>query len=556
MASIVKRKSKYSVVYNIVDENGVKRQRWETFASQAEAKKRKAQIEYQQSTGTFIAPTAKTIRELLEEYINIYGINTWALSTYESRRALIDNYINPIIGDMPLEQATPRVMDKYYRDLLTVKAKPRPYQTPRNEYLSPRTVKEIHKILRNAFNQAVKWEMISRNPVLNATLPKCETKPREIWTADTLFHALELCDDDNLALALNLAFSCSLRMGEMLALTWDCIDISAESISHDCASIFVNKELQRVQKQSLEMLDGKGVIKVFPSILVSKHTALVLKEPKTKTSIRKVFLPKTVAEMLVAWKMEQDAAIEAIGNEYAAFNLVIATPVGLPCESAQIRKARGLNKMINQPIIERKTPVDFCYVTCNNDTKPIREWMEMNHLKEENISLAKLNHARDAYAVFLYPGGFCKPNGNDVHVNNLPKGLTAVGTLFFNRDAYIIHCKDYKNQKEWEAKRNPVRYESNLGKSYDAKNMSECIRLVRTCTEIAKGETYKVNRKGIDDEFLLRVRAHEFEYEELMDIATGDIEKMERAIEHSTIPEAIDRPLIDSMMLDIRNKLG
>lgn len=52
MASIVKRKSKYSVVYNIVDENGVKRQRWETFASQAEAKKRKAQIEYQQSTLT------------------------------------------------------------------------------------------------------------------------------------------------------------------------------------------------------------------------------------------------------------------------------------------------------------------------------------------------------------------------------------------------------------------------------------------------------------------------------------------------------------------------
>ena len=37
--------------------------------------------------------------------------------------------------------------------------------------------------------------------------------------------------------------------------------------------------------------------------------------------------------------MEQDAAIEAISNEYADFNLIIATPVGLPCESAQIRKA-------------------------------------------------------------------------------------------------------------------------------------------------------------------------------------------------------------------------
>ena len=40
----------------------------------------------------------------------------------------------------------------------------------------------------------------------------------EIWTAETLMHALEVCDDDRLKLALNLAFSCSLRMGEMLGL--------------------------------------------------------------------------------------------------------------------------------------------------------------------------------------------------------------------------------------------------------------------------------------------------------------------------------------------------
>lgn len=230
--------------------------------------------------------------------------------------------------------------------------------------------------------------------------------------------------------------------------------------------------------------------------------------------------------------------------------------------AAQIRKARGLNKMITKPILERLTPVDFCYVmnvnlTLNtgeiiNDTMPIRDWLWMKHLKEEDISLAKLNHARDAYAIFKHPGGFCKPNGNDVHVNDIPKGLVNMGTLFFNKDAYTIHCKAYKSQKEWEAKRNPVRYESNLGKSYDAKNMSECIRLVRTCTEIANGETYKVNRAGIDGDFLLRIRAHEFEYEELMDIATADIEKMDAAIANSTIPEAIDREIVNGITLYIR----
>ena len=43
MASIVKRKKKYSVVYTYTDENGNKRQKWETFDTNAEAKKRKLQ---------------------------------------------------------------------------------------------------------------------------------------------------------------------------------------------------------------------------------------------------------------------------------------------------------------------------------------------------------------------------------------------------------------------------------------------------------------------------------------------------------------------------------
>ena len=102
MASIVKRKSKYSVVYDYTDENGKRRQRWETFSTNAEAKKRKKQIEYEQDSGTFFIPTAKTLNDLLDEYMSIYGVNTWAMSTYESRRGLARNYITPIIGDMLL----------------------------------------------------------------------------------------------------------------------------------------------------------------------------------------------------------------------------------------------------------------------------------------------------------------------------------------------------------------------------------------------------------------------------------------------------------------------
>lgn len=345
MASIVKRRKKFSVVYTYIDETGKKRQKWETFDTNAEAKKRKAQVEYEQETGNFIVPTAKTLNELLDEYMSVYGMNSWAMSTLESKKSLLKNYVRPIIGDMKLEDINTRVIDQYYRSLLKVKSVIINNKKPASEYVTAHTVKEIHKTLRSAFNQAVKWELIAKNPVLNATLPQEEQVPREIWSADTLFKALELCEDDNLALAINLAFSCSLRIGELLGLTWDCVDISSKSIEAGHAYIYVNKELQRVNRDSLKELDEKGVVYKFPPAVASTHTALVLKEPKTKSSIRKVFLPKTVAEMLVKRKEEQEEYKDIFGDEYTDYKLVFAMTNGRPMEGQVINRA--FRKLIN-----------------------------------------------------------------------------------------------------------------------------------------------------------------------------------------------------------------
>ena len=68
MASIVKRKKKYSVVYTYTDENGNKRQKWETFKTLAEANTRKIEIEYSQQVGNFVIPNCTTVSELMKEY--------------------------------------------------------------------------------------------------------------------------------------------------------------------------------------------------------------------------------------------------------------------------------------------------------------------------------------------------------------------------------------------------------------------------------------------------------------------------------------------------------
>ena len=105
MASIIKRKKNYSVVYNYVDENGETKQKWETWHTHKEALKRKAEIENQQHTGTFLPPSNQTITEFLYDFVSLYGEKKWGVSMYDSQTALIANYINPIIGDMALSAA-------------------------------------------------------------------------------------------------------------------------------------------------------------------------------------------------------------------------------------------------------------------------------------------------------------------------------------------------------------------------------------------------------------------------------------------------------------------
>lgn len=180
-------------------------------------------------------------------------------------------------------------------------------------------------------------------PTFDGSDRPCREK-REIWTADTLMYAMEVCEDTRLKLAINLSFSCSLRLGELLGLTWDCVDISPEAIDENRAFVFINKEVQRVKKESLKDLEGKDVLLVFPSLHKTNTTVMILKTPKTESSVRKVFLPKSVANMLVEWQAEQEEVKSVLGEEYIDYNLVMATTFGNPIGEGAIRSQ--LKKLI------------------------------------------------------------------------------------------------------------------------------------------------------------------------------------------------------------------
>jgi integrase len=338
MASIIKRKRKYSVVYFYHDEHGNKRQKWETFGAHKEALKRKAEVEFQQQTETFTPPTFYTVRDLLYDFVILYGKNNWSLSTYSMSKALIDNYINPIIGDLPLSKVSTRTIEEYY---LVLKKTP---AAARNGHTNPglvtaSTIHQVHKILRCAFNQAVKWDTVTKNPVAFASQPKRQPHKREIWTNDIITKALQACDDTKLALALQLAFVCTMRAGEILGLQWDCVDVSDKAIDADRAFVYVHQELARVDKEAMEELENRDIKYIFPTLRPGCVSRLVLKSPKTESSVRKIFIPKTLAYILRRWKEEQAEIKEALGEDFHDFNIVVSHSNGRPVEQRLIEKA-------------------------------------------------------------------------------------------------------------------------------------------------------------------------------------------------------------------------
>lgn len=344
MASIIKRKNSYSVVYNYTDESGNTKQKWETCHTHKDALKRKAEIENQQYNGMFLTPSKTTVETFLYEFVHTYGVNKWGVSMYDSNTAIIANYINPIIGNMEVQSITPRIVDQYIQTLKKTPAASSKTRKARTKYVTDKTIVKIIKVLRCAFKQAVRWELIGKNPFDNVVLPKTEYAKRDIWDAETIRKALDACTDSKLYISLNLAFACSLRLGEILGLTWDNVHIDDQDIASDNAYIFIDKELTRASKQAIETIGEKDIYHIFVPLMPNTSTRLILKKPKTESSIRKVWLPKTVAYILKEWKKSQTELKGFLGDEYHDFNLVVALSNGRPCEGRILEKEFKLLK--------------------------------------------------------------------------------------------------------------------------------------------------------------------------------------------------------------------
>lgn len=228
---------------------------------------------------------------------------------------------------------------------------------------------------------------------------------------------------------------------------------------------------------------------------------------------------------------------------------------------AQIGKSRGLNKKIVKPMDDaRKTPLDFCYVLFDGTSVPLPEFLNVSGYKAEHIGLAAYAHGRDCYAMYYdHSGakgfrGIAFEDSNDVHLSSIPKGMGCSGVLFYNKDAYTVYCREYKEYHEWVAKRNPARYDKNMevGKGYDTKNMMHCVRLLRMAEEMLR--TGELNVRRPDRVELLEIRNGLHDYDSLFQYAEGKIKLLDELVPTSPLPEEVDIDLLNKLLIEIRNE--
>ncbi|MBR2105114.1 MAG: hypothetical protein IJ933_07550, partial [Bacteroidales bacterium] len=89
--------------------------------------------------------------------------------------------------------------------------------------------------------------------------------------------------------------------------------------------------------------------------------------------------------------------------------------------------------------------------------------------------------------------------------------------------------------------------------NYDSKNIMHCFRLIHTAREIAEGKGIILERTW-DRQFLMDVRNHKYEYDEIITMLEEDKALMNSAIELSTIREKVDEDFVNELMIEIRKR--
>lgn len=231
----------------------------------------------------------------------------------------------------------------------------------------------------------------------------------------------------------------------------------------------------------------------------------------------------------------------------------------------QIKKARGLNKKIVNPMAaEKKSVLDFCYIVQGSSTISLHSWLVQKNWTQEKIGLCDVPHARNLFGVFYdadgsrgYVGIVQKNSANNLLLSRISGDDEPVAYLSFNQDGYSSYCREYASYWQWVNERNEARYQNNQAHSggYDSKNMMHTFRLLQMAREIAQYGEIRVRRDNRDE--LLAIKSGVFAYDDLLAQAENLTQEVNDLFLENPcrLPENVNREAAENALIAMREQL-
>lgn len=229
-----------------------------------------------------IAREPVTLSQWLASWMEDIVLPNRAETTSYAYQKIIDNHLNPILGDIPLSRLSPRDVQQYYTRL------------QQEEGLSPNTLRRHHAILCSALRAAVRQDMLALSPMDRVVQPRSRLSEASYYKPDELKRLYALLEGHPLALPVQLAGSLGLRREEICGLKWDNV-----SFSHRILYI-------REARTSF----GANIVR---------------KETKNKSSTRTMYIPEELLRLLSEERSRQ------LRERQSGSGYVILDQRGEPC---------------------------------------------------------------------------------------------------------------------------------------------------------------------------------------------------------------------------------
>jgi integrase len=284
------------------DGRGQRRRKWFLGKTRAEAVRNAAEFKASLLTGQSAPTRDVTVRAAAAEWL-LDARPTVRHKTWEAYSSVLRNHVLGHIGDIKLADLSPGDLERLYRVLA-------------GEGKAPATINKIHRVLHRMLEHHRRREAVARNVASLVKPPAFKQREKVMLSLSQIKGLLDAAKCHRQEALIVLAVTTGARSGELLGLTWDCVDFE------------------------------RGEIKINKSLQKQEH-GFALGETKTRASRRTVALSSLAREALARHRQrqEREARDAVVWQNDEGF--VFTTTAGTKLNSANVLR-RDFRPLLRQ----------------------------------------------------------------------------------------------------------------------------------------------------------------------------------------------------------------